>query len=64
MTDILAYLKRTNFSEQILYLLSCLNRDDCEFFIILFYKFAYNFFTKTECNFFSLQNLFRKISSF
>jgi hypothetical protein len=30
-TDILAYLKRANFSEQILYLLSRLNRDDWEF---------------------------------
>jgi hypothetical protein len=46
-------------------LLSCLNRDDCEFLIILFfYKFAYNFLTEKDSNFFSLQNLFRKISSF
>jgi hypothetical protein len=39
-TYILAYLKRVNFSEQMLErknLLSFLNRDDCEFLIILFF---------------------------
>jgi hypothetical protein len=46
-------------------MLSCLNHDDWEFLVILFfYKFAYNFLTEKDSNFFSLQNLFRKINFF
>jgi hypothetical protein len=43
-------------------LVSCLNRNDCEFLIIhtFFYKFAYNFLTEKDSNFFSLQKCVEK----
>jgi hypothetical protein len=71
LTYILAYFKEliflNNFCKE-KNLLSCLNRDDCEFlisntYVLFFYKFAYNFLTEKDRKFFSLQNLFRKISS-
>jgi hypothetical protein len=61
-TYILTYLKKAKEKN----LISCLNRDDCEFLIIctFFYKLVYNFLTEKDSKFFYLQNLFIKMISF